>query len=165
MKQNEDMKPKAGKTSLNLRRICRYMMEEGYYPKYEKSHILFGIDDNMGVVEYNEGILSIRLFFTIDEEAYNLFLEASNSTMVETYLVKPAILDDMKNIMFSCEIMCDTIRDLRRFFPRGIDRLKEALQIHQMEMKKAIMSDSLFSGTVSTGDSLPSGNKHMKLLS
>ncbi len=128
-------------------------MEEGYYPQYEKTHILFGIDDNVGVVQYQEGILTIRIFFMIEEEAYNLFLEASNATMMETFAVKPTLLDDRKNIMFSCEIMCDTVRDLRRFFPRGIDRLREALSAHKNEMKQVIMSESLTSGTIATGES------------
>ncbi len=141
------------------------MMEQGYYPKYEKTHILFDIDDNIGVVQYQEDILSIRLFFTIDEEAYGLFLEASNSTMTETFAIKPVILDDMKNIMFSCEIMCDNLRDMRRFFPRGIERIREALAAHKAEMKKAIMSDSLTSGAIATGESFGISLKSAKPLS
>ena len=54
------------------------MMEDGYYPVFEQTHIQFGMDDNIAVVEYEEGILSVRLFFSIDEEAYDLFLEACN---------------------------------------------------------------------------------------
>ncbi len=130
---------KSGKGTLSLRTIFRYMMEKGYYPQYEKTHILFSIDDNTGVVQYQEDILSIRIFFTIEEEAYNYFLEASNSTMIETFSVKPAVLDDMKSIMFSCEMMCENLRDLRRFFPKGVERLKEALEIHKEEMKNAIL--------------------------
>ncbi len=159
------MKQNISKSSLTLRTIFRYMMEEGHYPQYEKTHILFGIDDNIGVVQYQEGILSIRIFFTIDEEAYELFLVGSNSTMVETLAVKPAVMDDRKNIMFSCEMMCDTLRDLRRFFPRGIERLKEALVVHKAEMKKAITSDSLSSGTIAAGDSLGLSSKTAKILS
>ncbi len=140
------------KTGMNMKTIFRYMMEEGYYPQYEKTHIIFDIDDNIGVVQYQEDILSIRVFFAIDEEAHSLFLEASNATMVETFAVKPAILDDRKNIMFSCEIICDNLRDLRRFFPRGVNRLREAIQAHKMEMKKAIMSDSLNSNSITPAD-------------
>ncbi len=164
-KNMKEVKEKVRKSSLNLRTIFRYMMEEGYYPKYEKSHILFDIDDNLGVVQYQEDILSIRVFFTIEEEAYELFLKASNSTMVETFAVKPVILDDMQNIMFSCEIICDNLRDLRRFFPRGVDRLREALQVHRIEIKKAVMSDSLTSGAIASGDSFGLGGKAGKLLS
>jgi hypothetical protein len=53
------------KTSLNMRSIFRCMMEEGYYPVYENTHITFGLEDNLAVVEYEEGILSVRLFFSI----------------------------------------------------------------------------------------------------
>ncbi len=163
----DNMKPeKENKGSLNLRSIFRYMMEEGYYPKYEKTHIIFGIDDNIGVVQYQEDILSIRIFFTIDEEVYRYFLEASNSTMVETFMVKPAILDDMKNIMFSCEIICDNLRDLRKFFPRGIGRLKEALTVHKAEMKNVIMADQISATSIpAAGDSFSAAGKINKPLS
>ncbi len=162
MKQGKD---KTGKSSLSLRSIFRYLMEEGYYPQYEKTHILINIDDNIGVVQYQEDILSIRVFFTIEPEAYNLFLEASNSTMIETFAVKPAIMDDMKNIMFSCEIMCDSLRDLRKFFPRGIEKIRETLTVHKAEMKKIILADSLSSGTITSGDTFDTGGKTAKLLS
>ncbi len=160
------MKQNSGKSSLNLRTIFRFLMEEGYYPQFEKTHIIFGIDDNIGVVQYQEGILSIRVFFSIEEEAYNLFLHASNSTMIETFAVKPAILDDMKNIMFSCEIMCDTLRDLKRFFPRGVERIREALVAHKNEMKNIIMTDSLNAGSITTASDLfTPHDKTAKLLS
>ena len=48
-------------------------MEEGYYPTFEKTHIQFGLDDNIAVVEYEERVVSVRLFFSIDEEAYELY--------------------------------------------------------------------------------------------
>lgn len=159
------MKEEKHKSTLNLRSIFRYMMENGNYPQYEQGYILFGIDENTGVVEYNEGILSVRLFFTIDEEAYDIFSEASNSTMAETYIVKTIILEDLRTIMFSCEFMCDGLRDLRRFFPRAVNRLKESLEVHKAEMKKAIISDSLTSGAIATGDSFVPGSKANKLLS
>ncbi len=159
------MEKNSGRSSLNLKSIFKYMMEEGFYPKYEKTHILFSIDDNIGVVQYQERILTVRIFFTTEEEAYNLFLEASNSTMVETFSVKAVILDDRKNIMFSCEIMCDTLRDLKRFFPRAVSRLQEALIVHKAEMKKAIISDSLTSGAIATGESFGLSTKTAKPLS
>ncbi len=166
MKRKEETKGRESGGSLNMRNIFMYMMEEGHYPQFEKTHILFGIDDNTGVVEYQEGILLIRVFFTIDEEAYNLFLEASNSTMAETFTVKPAILDDAKTIMFSCEIICDNMHDLRRFFPRGVARLKEALEVHKAEMKKIIMSESLSSTAfAASGDSFGLNSKTAKPLS
>ena len=138
--------------SLNIRKIFRYMMEEGYYPVYEKTHILFNIDDNVAVVEYDEEILSVRVFFSIEEDAYDLFLEASNATMVGTYLVKPAILDDMKNIMFSCEIPCDNLREFRKFFPRCLELLREALRAHKSEMRRMILADQVASKAIPATD-------------
>ncbi len=135
--KRQNMK-QGNKSTLNYRTIFRYMMEEGYHPQFEKSHILFDIDDNTGVVQYQEDILTIRVFFTIDAEAYSLFLETSNSTMLESFMVKPVVMDDMGTIMFSCEMLCDNLRELRKFFPRGIERLRESLTIHRAEMKKAI---------------------------
>lgn len=154
------------KGSLNMRSIFRCMMEQGYYPKYEKTHISFNIDENTAIVEYEEDVLSIRLFFSIDEDSYDLFLEASNSAMTESFIVKPAILDDMKHIMFSCEIMCDNTRELRKFFPRGIDRLKEAIDIHKAEMKKLIIAENVSSAAVSAAeDTFISSSKAVKPLS
>ena len=95
-----------------MRVIFRCMMEEGYYPSYENTHILFNVEDNVAVLEYEEDILSIRIFFSIDEDAYDLFLEASNAAMFESYIVKPVIMDNMENIMFSCEILCDTAKGI-----------------------------------------------------
>lgn len=149
---------------MKLRNIFRCMMEDRYYPVFEQTHIQFGIDDNIAVVEYEEDILSVRLFFSIEEDAYDLFLEASNSTMLETYAVKPAIMHDMTNIMFSCEFMCDSIRDFRRFFPRAIERLKEALATHKMEMKKLIIATEVTAATIPATDETIAGTSR-KILS
>lgn len=127
-------------------------MEDGYYPVYEKTHILFNIEDNTAVVEYEEGILSVRVFFTIEEDAYDLFLEASNAAMTETFIVKPAILDDMKNIMFSCEMMCDNTREFKKFFPKGIERIKETITVHKAEMKKLILAENVSTAVISTAE-------------
>lgn len=115
------------------------MMEGGYYPIYEKTHILFDMEDNIGVVEYENGVLAVRLFFIIDEEAYNLFTEVSNTVMQESDLVKPVILDDRCNLMFSCETMCDNVREFRKFFPRCIKLINETLLLHRSEVKNIIM--------------------------
>lgn len=115
------------------------MMEGGYYPVYEKTHILFDMEDNIGVVEYENGVLAVRLFFIIDEEAYNLFTEVSNTVMQESDLVKPVILDDRCNLMFSCETMCDNVREFRKFFPRCIKLINETLLLHRSEVKNIIM--------------------------
>ena len=135
MKKQEEYK--TGR-SLNMSRIFRCMMEGGYYPIYETTHIVFGLDDNLAIVEYEEGILSVRLFFSIDEDMYPMFLEASNETMITSFAVKPVIMDDMKNLMFSCEVFCDNVREFRKFFPRSIDLIREALNRHRSEMKKTI---------------------------
>ena len=141
-----------GHGSLNMRSIFRCMMEEGYYPTYEQTHILFNMDDNIAVLEYEENVLSVRLFFSIDEDAYDIFLEASNAMMTETFMVKPAILDDMKNIMFSCEVPCDTLHEFRKFFPRCVERLTEAFMIHKAEMKKIILEEGVTSNAAITSE-------------
>lgn len=140
------------KPSLSLKTICRWMMEDGRYPIYEKTHLLFGIDDNLAVLEYDEGVLSVRLFFSIEEEYYDMFLKASNSTMMESLAVKPVILDDKKDIMFSCESICYTKTDLKRFLPRMVDLLKKAVSIHKAEMKSLVIADGLNSGILITAD-------------
>ena len=149
-----------------MRSIFRCMMEDGYYPTYEKRHILFEIGDNTAVLEYEEGILAVRIFFSIDEEAYDLFLEASNATMMDTFMVKPAILDDMKNIMFSCEIPCDTAKEFRKFLPRCIERLTEALMMHKAEMKRLLIAENVSSATISAAeDTYMMSSKGIKPLS
>ena len=141
-------------------------MEEGYYPVYEKTHILFSIEDNTAVVEYEEGILSVRVFYTIEEDAYDLFLEASNAAMTETFIVKTAILEDMKNIMFSCEMMCDNMREFKKFFPKGIEMIKEAIIVHKAEMKKLILAENVSSAMVSaTEDTFTLYSKGVKPMS
>ena len=161
------MKETDNKHSLTMRSIFRSMMEGGYYPTMEATYIQFGLDDNIAVVEYEDGILAVRLFFSIEEDAYDLFLEASNSMMMYNYSVKAAILDDMKNIMFSCEIPCDNVREFKKFFPRCVGMLKEALRSHKSEMRKLILADQAASTTIPAADdysSLAGTTKH-KLLS
>ena len=113
------------------------MMEDGYYPTFEKTHILFDLADNTAVVEYEEGVLSVRIFFSIDEEAYDLFLEASNAVMMDT---------------FSCEILCDTVKEFRKFFPVGVSRLVEAVMMHKSEMKRLILEEKVSSATISAAE-------------
>ena len=140
------------KSRFDMRSIFRCMMEDGYYPKYENTHILFRIEDNIAVVEYEEGILSVRIFFSIDEDGYDLFLEASNATMTESLLVKPAVLEDMQNIMFSCEFLCDTEKEFKKFFPKAIARIKEAIMLHKGEMQKLILAEKISSATISAAE-------------
>lgn len=149
MERQSDKKP--GR-SLNLKGIFRCMMESGYYPIYEKTHIVFGLDDNLATVEYEEGILAVRLFFSIEKDTYPLFLEAANETMMKEYMVRPVVLDEMKNLMFSCETMCDNLREFRKFFPRSIGLLREALSRHRKEMKRLLLACELASKTVPATD-------------
>ena len=118
-------------------------MEEGYHPYYETSHIIFELDENLAVVEYEKSILSVRLFFTIEEEMAQTIINVSNSVMTESQMVKPTVLDDMKNLMFSYETMCENIRQFRSFFPKAIELLNEALSIHRKEMKIMILLKSV----------------------
>ena len=165
-----DMEKKTADKSqcLSMMDIFRCMMEEGYYPTYEKTHIIFGIDDNMAVLEYEEGIISMRLFFSIDEDAYDLFLEASNETMFRTFMVKPVLLDDMDTIMFSFEVPCSTVRELRKMLRLGVKHLGKALDIHRMEMKKLILAEEMATAALPATDDSSSmagrGNK-AKMLS
>lgn len=149
------------KRSLKMRDIFRVMMEDGYYPIYEKSHIVFGIDDNLAILEYEEGIMSVRLFFSIEQDSYALFLEAANETMLKAFSVKPVVLDDMKNLMFSCEILCDTVREFRKFLPRSVDLLREALKQHKTEMKRLLLNEELATKKIPATDDFSSmaGNR------
>jgi hypothetical protein len=147
--------------SLNMKSIFKCMMEEGYYPVFEKNHIEFGLSDNTAVVEYEDGILSVRVFFSIEKEMYQMFLKAANATMLKAYVVKPVVLDDMKNLMFSCETMCDTVSEVRKFMPRSIDLLREALDQHKKEMKQLLLNEELASKTIPATDDFSSmaGNR------
>lgn len=139
-------------------------MEDGYYPTFEQTHIQFNMDDTIAVVEYEDGILSVMVFFSIDEDAYGLFLEASNSTMIETYSVKPTVLDDMKNLLFSCEMLCDNVREFRKFFPRMIAMLNEAISIHKEETRKLILASEIANATIPAMDETMTGTNR-KILS
>lgn len=142
------------------------MMEDGYYPTFEKTHIQFCMNDNIAVVEYEEGILAVRLFFSIEEDAYDMFLEASNSMMMYNWSVKAVILDDMKNIMLGCEIPCDNAREFRKFFPRCVELLAEGLRAHKAEVRKIILADQVASTTIpATDDSTPFVTGNRKIVS
>ena len=121
--------------SLLIRKIFTYMMENGYAPAYESGCILFDVNDNTSILEYENGILTLRTFFTIDEDGYDMFLEASNSAMVKSYMVKSVIMEDMKSIMFSCETFCSSLQDFKRFFPKMIEYSVKGLQVHKNEMR------------------------------
>lgn len=163
MKTDSGKKSGAGRSSLTMRSIFRCMMEEGYYPTYEKTHIIFAIDDNLAVLEYEEGIIVMRLFFAIDEDAYDLFLEASNETMFKTYMVKPVLLDDMDTIMFSFEVPCNSVKELRKLLKLGVEHLGKALEIHRQEMKKLILEEEMATAILpATDDSTSTAGRKSK---
>lgn len=154
------------KRALTLRKIFRYLMENGYYPTYEKTHITYDIDGNIGILEYDEDILSIRLFFSIDKEEYDQFLEASNSCMLKSFIVKPAILEDSKTIMFSCENVCCTYRDFNRFFPKMMSLLRQSIKVHKEEMKQLLIADQIVKATLpATEDGFLEAGSVRKVLS
>lgn len=132
------MEQKTSHNSADLKKIFRFMMENGYYPTYEGNYILFDYKTNMTVLEYEDGILSIRTFFTINSEAADMFMEASNFSMLECFMVKPAIMNDMESIMFSCETICPNMRDFKRFFPRMLDLMDKGLECHKREMRRLL---------------------------
>lgn len=124
--------------------IFRFLMEEGYYPTYEKTHIIFRLDDNQATLEYQNGIITIRIFFSIEEETLDMFLEAANATMSESICVKPVILEDRKTLMLCTETMCDNIREFKKFFPRSVGYIKDALYIHRHQMRKLLQKNVLY---------------------
>ena len=157
-----------GRPSLTMLSMFKAMMEGGYYPYYNKTHIMFNHDDNPVIVEQANGILCLRMFFTIEEEAYDLFLEASNQTMLDTYIVKPVLMNDMKTIMFSCETFCYNIREFRKFLPHCIHLIDESIDAHKKEMKKLVLAEEALSKTIPASDdwsSLAGTLKSQKILS
>ena len=163
MKKKENSQKTLTKLSM-----FKAMMEGGYYPYYNKTHIMFSHDDNPVIVEQANGILCLRMFFTIEEEAYDLFLEASNQTMLDTYIVKPVLMNDMKTIMFSCETFCYNIREFRKFLPHCIHLIDESIAAHKKEMKKLVLAEEALSKTIPASDdwsSLAGTLKSQKILS
>lgn len=151
----------------DMRKIFTYMMENGYNPTFEDNYILFDIEDNTSVLEYDEGILSIRTFFTIDEDGYDIFLEASNLAMINSLVIRPVIMEDMKSIMFSCETICDNMNDFKRFFPKLIEFSKKGLEIHKHEMKELIQATEILNKTKPATEDMifEAGKSVSKLLS
>jgi hypothetical protein len=111
-------------------------------------------------------VISIRIFDSLQEDIYDYFLEVSNTTMAETFIVKPVILDDRKNIMFSFEMLCGTIREFRKYFPLGIERLTETIKKHKDEMKMLIVTKKVSPATISAAeDTFMTSSKGFKPLS
>ena len=145
------------KPGLNLTNVFKYMMEAGYNPSYEYTHIEFDFEGNIALVECENGFASVRIFFSIEPEECDMFVEASNLTMVNTYSVKPVVLDDRENIVFSCEFFCNNIRDFRRFFPRALDCLSEGVSTHKEEMQKIFLAGRRGKKTIPDMEDIISG--------
>ena len=155
------------KKDLSMRNIFKYMMENGYEPAYEDGNITFNLDENVSVLEWSEDILSVRTFFTIEEEEYDMFLEASNNSMLRSSMMRPAIMDDMQSIMFSCETLCENMNDFKRFFPRLVILSKKGLQTHKDEMKELLKATELMSKKMPASEEpfFETGKSRSKLLS
>ena len=157
-----DLTPK--KPSLKLRGIFKCMMEGGYYPTFEDGFIRFVTEENTAIVDYENGILSVRILFSIAPEEYDLFLEASNLTMQKTAVTKAVILMDMENIMFSCENFCYTESEFRKFFPLMVENVNKALHAHRHQMRRLIHAMEAASTKVPATDEAIAGNTN-KILS
>ena len=72
------------------------MMEDGYYPVYRKTYITFSIGDDTAVLEYNQGILTLKIFFSIDDEYAALLLTAANTIMQSSPTIK-SLMDEEGN--------------------------------------------------------------------
>ncbi len=126
------------KQGLNITGVFQYMMENGYNPSFEYTHIQFECDGNTSVVECEDGFVTVRIFFSIEADEYDLFIEASNLMMTQTYSVKSVVLEDRENIVFSCEFFCDNLKDFKSFFPRAVECIVDGLNVHKSEMRKLL---------------------------
>ena len=153
--------------SLTMRKIFACMMENGCCPTFEDGYILFDVDDNTSVLEYENGVLTLRTFFTIDKEGYEMFLEASNYAMIKSYMIKPVIMEDMKSIMFSCETFCQTVGDFKRFFPLMIEYLRKGMSVHKDQMRELLKAVEQLSYKMPAADEqvVEAGLSRRKLLS
>lgn len=152
--------------SLTMRKIFAYLMENGYEPSYEDGYILFEIDNDTSVLEYDNGILSVRTFFSIDEEGYDMFMEASNLTMIKSLMIRPVIMEDMKSIMFSCETLCESMSEFRRYLPRLIEFSRKGLAAHKNEMKQLIRAtEMLMTKKPDSDEIIETGKTRGKILS
>lgn len=129
--------------SLAMRNIFKYMMENGYEPTFEDNYILFNIEDNTSVLEYDNELLTVRTFFTIEDDEYDMFLEASNMAMLKTFMMKPVIMEDMRSIMFSCETICQNLNDFKRFLPKLVEYTKQGLSTHKNEMRELLKATEM----------------------
>lgn len=145
--------------SLDFTSIFQYLMEGGYFPTFELTHILFEFEDNTVLLEYADGILCVKVLFSIDEETSALFILASNSVMADTKGVKAVVLEDEVTIMFSVEFMCDNIREFRKFFPKALHNINNALVEHKKIMKVILEESVLYKDLYSHNDENNSSKK------
>jgi hypothetical protein len=155
------------KEGMMMRNIFRYMMENGYSPVFEDGYITFSIDENTSVLDLKNGILAVKTFFTIDEDEYDMFLEASNIAMLKSNLMRPVIMDDMTSIMFSCETLCETMTDFKRFFPRLVTLSRNGLQTHKNEMRELLNAADILENKMPANEEMlfETGRSRGKLLS
>ena len=158
---------KKQKRDLMIRNIFKYMMENGYSPVFEDDYITFTADDNKSVLDFTDNILIIRTFFTIEEDEYDLFLEASNGAMLKSNMLKPVIMEDMTSIMFSCETFCENMSDFKRFFPRLVTFARDGLQIHKNEMRELLQETDALGKKMPASEEafFETGKSRSKLLS
>ena len=140
--------------SLATRKIFSYLMENGFNPKFEDGCIIFDIDETTSILEYDDGILTLRTFFTIEEEEFDMFLEASNLAMLKSTMMKAVIIEDMNSIMFSCETYCDNVSDFKRYFPKMLESSRKGIKIHKTQMKELIRASELASRKMPATDEL-----------
>ena len=126
-----------------IKSVCRCLMEEGYYPHLDGGYVTVRLNDNIYILEYEEGIISVMLLFSVDEEAYTSFLQASNAMHFKCTTVKAVMLDDHESLIFRSEFFCDSVRQFRKFFPRSVEMLDEAVTVHRMEMKNLTSLESV----------------------
>ena len=152
--------------TLTMRKIFTYMMENGYEPRCEDGYILFEIDDNTSVLELEDGILSVRTFFSIDEDGYEMFLEASNLSMIKSLMIRAVVLQDRKSIMFSCETFCDSMNGFKRALPKLVDLSRKGLEAHRNEMMELIQVTEMLSAKKPASDDITeTGKTRGKILS
>jgi hypothetical protein len=60
-------------------------------------------------------------------------------------------------------MMCDTVKEFKKFFPRAVEYIKEAVIEHKREMKRLIISPDILSGNIAGADEAAPHNKRKPL--
>lgn len=150
-----------------MRKIFAYLMENGYRPALEDSCMLLQANDNSFVLEHHDNTLTLRTFYAIEKDEYDLFLEASNMSMLDSFMIKPVIMDEGESLMFSCETFCVTFSDFRRFFPMMMEYMGKGIDAHKHYMNELLGMTELLGGKmpVSNEQVIRTGTMGSKLLS